>query len=188
LHAIEPQCEEVAGRSHASIRMFYAGFSDGFAGRIHASIRMLDAGLHASISFIGSVSGGDARAVHFRAARLSLSGQKARRLAHVFCLFLRDVLEGVMQSCIHQDVGCGMDFLMVCWKDSHCGLHASISFIGSVSGKRLGDAGRAFWCRTEGPGWSLGFMSALFLGNKAGKMRAVHFCAGPKVLMGQLPL
>jgi hypothetical protein len=38
--------------------------------------------------------------------------------------------------------------------------------------ERLGDA---FWCGTEGLGRILGFMSALFLGTKAGKMRAVHF-------------
>ena len=41
-----------------------------------------------------------------------------------------------------------------------------------------------FWCGTEGPGWILGFMSALFLGTKAGKMRAVHFSARLKVWVG----
>ena len=62
---------------------------------------------HASIIslalFLGK--GLEMRGVHFRAARLSLSGQKA---CHVFCLFLEE---------------------------------------------RFGDAGCAFWCRTEGSGW-----------------------------------
>jgi hypothetical protein len=59
--------------------------------RIHTSIGILDAGLHASIIFIGSISGKglEMRDVHFRAARLSLSGQKA---CHVFCLFLEERL------------------------------------------------------------------------------------------------
>ena len=94
---------------------------------------MLD--FHASVIslvlFLGK--GLEMRGVHFRAARLSLSGQKA---CHVFCLLLEE---------------------------------------------RLGDA---FWCRTEGPGWILGFMSALFLGTKAGKMQAVHFSARLKVWVG----
>jgi len=59
--------------------------------------------------------------------------------------------------------------------------HASVISLVLFLEERLGDA---FWCRTEGPGWILGFMSALFLGTKAGKMRAVHFSARLKVWVG----
>jgi len=55
-------CEEVAGRSHASIGILDAGFSCfyyfiGFAERSHAAIGILDAGFSCFCYFIGSISG-----------------------------------------------------------------------------------------------------------------------------------
>src|SRR6202165_2154891 len=82
----------------------------------------------------------------------------------VFMFFLSHWLyswEGCWKdSCIHRDVGCGTS----CFD----------YFIGSISGKRLGDARCAFWCCTSVTFWIEGLSCVLFI--SGGKARRCGKC------------
>ena len=114
-----------------------------FAGRSHASIGILDAGFSCFYYFIGFTG-----RIH---ASIGILDAGFHSSIISLALFLGRLLE---DSYIHRDLGCGTSYFDY--------------FIGSISGKRLGDAGCAFWCCTSVSFWIEGLSCVLFIsGGKA---------------------